>query len=498
MIHLYPAADACIAFHPTLLAVDILSSVVILVADGARPETLAGAMARGDLPALATLAREGSVATITAAFPSVTGVAYAPFLVGRYPGPVGLPGLRWFDRTRTSRTFFGSSRSYVGAEMRLMDRDLSPDAPTIFELAPSSLGALSVIQRGLPRAGRIGHGWPFVARTALTHFRGDVMGWLDIDRTIGATVVRRIRRERPAFTFAAFTGADKTSHAHGHASPMVIDALRIVDDCAAEIRRDAERDGRWGQMHLWVVSDHGHSPVQHHDDLATWARGLGLTTRSHPWVMSGFRRADIAVMPGGNAMAHLYLELARRTRPMWGDLAARWEPVVQALTARPSVDLVILTHSPTEFEVRSQSRGRARIEHRGDRYWYQPESGDPLGSGAVESACQDEALEATLSTDYPDAIVQIANLAGSTRAGEVVVSANRTWDFRAHYEPIPHVSSHGALHRDHMLVPLLTSQPTARLPMRTVDVMPSALVALGLPLPPLLDGRPFVVNRSGR
>jgi hypothetical protein len=43
-----------------------------------------------------------------------------------------------------------------------------------------------------------------------------------------------------------------------------------------------------------------------------------------------------------------------------------------------------------------------------------------------------------------------------------------------------------------MLVPLLTSRPTVRLPRRTVDVMPSALRALGLALPPGLDGTSFL------
>ncbi|HEY0995005.1 MAG TPA: hypothetical protein VGD77_03340, partial [Gemmatimonadaceae bacterium] len=83
-------------------------------------------------------------------------------------------------------------------------------------------------------------------------------------------------------------------------------------------------------------------------------------------------------------------------------------------------------------------------------------------------------------------------LAGAPRAGEMILSAARDWDFRAKWEPIPHVSSHGALHREHMLVPLLVNHPVAGLPRRTVDVMPSALTALGLPLPAGLDGTTFV------
>ena len=113
-------------------------------------------MDHGDLPALAALRMEGALETVTTAFPSVTGVAYAPFLMGRYPAPVGLPGLRWFDRAGSARTFLGRSRSYVGAEMRLVDGDLDAAAPTMFELSRSSLGALSIIARGLPQRSRLG------------------------------------------------------------------------------------------------------------------------------------------------------------------------------------------------------------------------------------------------------------------------------------------------------------------------------------------------------
>jgi hypothetical protein len=97
-----------------------------------------------------------------------------------------------------------------------------------------------------------------------------------------------------------------------------------------------------------------------------------------------------------------------------------------------------------------------------------------------------------MTSDYPDALVQIARLSDSPRSGEIILSAAREWDFRAKYEPIPHTSSHGALHREHMLVPLLTNHPLKSTPRRTVDVMPSALEALGIPIPPGLDGVSFL------
>ncbi len=470
-------------------------SVIILLADGVRPDVLERALDDGSLPALARLRAEGSLTTITTAFPSVTGPAYTPFLLGRYPGPIGLPGIRWFDRTREAARGFGNCRSYVGAEMRHVDTDLDPSAPTLFELAGPGMGALSVIGRGLKRTERIGRGVAFVARAARTHFTGNVDGWLEIDRRVGREVARHIRERRPRVAFAALTGIDKSSHATGHDSPAVHEAMRTVDETAAEIRRDAERAGRWDSMQLWIASDHGHSPVTSHDDLATLLRSWGHDTIAHPWTFAGGR--DAAVMVSGNAMAHIYLDLETRERPWWPALASRWSPLAEALLARPSVDLLVLPHSEAELEVRSRERGTAMICSSADVFAYRTISGDPLGIGEHESLTDAAAYEVTIESDYPDALVQIARLAQSARSGEMILSAARDWDFRAQYEPIPHVSSHGALHRDHMLVPLLTNRPLARAPRRTVDVMPSALTALGLDVPAGLDGVSFVDPRPG-
>src|SRR5215217_7723915 len=97
--------------------------VIVIVADGARPDTLESAIDGGITPALRQLRNEGSLNTITTVFPSVTGPAYTPFVMGRYPGPIGLPGLRWYDRERKTCRLPGNSRSYVGFEMRYVDTD---------------------------------------------------------------------------------------------------------------------------------------------------------------------------------------------------------------------------------------------------------------------------------------------------------------------------------------------------------------------------------------
>jgi hypothetical protein len=243
-------------------------------------------------------------------------------------------------------------------------------------------------------------------------------------------------------------------------------------------------------MHLWVTSDHGHSPVETHEDLAGLIGDLGYRTVSHPWIYK--LRPEVAVMVSGNAMAHIYVDLSARERIYWPNISSRYHMLVERLLERESVDLMILpmTNGAT---VRS-SRGDAEVTiHDGRRLSYLRTSGDPLEIGQdIRATCQDHAYDLTAETDYPDSLAQITMIATSARSGEIILSAKRGWDYRSKYEPIPHVSSHGALHTEHMMVPLLTNRRYSRRPRRTTDVMPSALHALGRDIPAGLDGVSFI------
>ena len=453
-------------------------SVIILLADGVRPDTLAAALDAGMLPALERLRSDGGLFTVTSVFPSVTGPAYVPFLLGRHPGAVGLPGIRWFDRSRRVAGWPSHARSYVGPGLRHIDADLDLAAPTIFELVQPSLAAMAMIGRGLPRRSRIGAGLRFAARAGALHLRGDPEAWLAIDRETAAIACRRIRDERPRLAFIAFVAADKSSHAAGHESAGTLAALRVVDETVARIREDAERAGRWDAMHLWIASDHGHSSVHAHDDLATLLRAHGHRVLAHPMVL--VRNPDVAVMVSGNAMAHLYLEPSRRVRPWWDALCERWERLAGMLLERESVDLMLLPLDVDRTEIRTRRRGTAVVVRVGDRIAYRPVSGDPLGLGELPPLDAMESHDATRDSDHPDALVQIASLAACERAGDIILSAARGWDFRSRFEPIAHVSSHGALHREHMLVPLLLNRRPARVPRRTVDVYASVSKAVGV------------------
>ena len=449
-------------------------TAVILVADGARPDTLAGAMDAGHLPTLAAMRDAGSATAVTSVFPSVTGPAYVPFLMGIHPGAAGVPGIRWWDRAGTHAYAHGNARSYVGFEALRQDDDLTREHKTLFELAERPLAAMTPIGRGLGPRARIGAELTMAPRLAWTHFRGDVSAWLRLERTLADRFIARVAAEEPDLAFFAHPCVDKFSHQLGHEAPAVLEALRVVDETAARLRDDAARRGR--RLDLIVVSDHGHSPVSEHDELVDAVRELGHGVLAHPWTFAG--GTDVAVMVGGNAMAHLYVDLDDRRRRWWPRLAARWEPLAEAMLARASVELLLLPHGPHACEVRSGARGSAMLSRdaRGLLH-YHPGSGDPLGlaaalgaSGALEGFTDRDAYDATRETDHPDSLVQVLALAGSARAGDLIVSAAPGWDLRERWEPIPHVSTHGSLRREHMLVPLLTSFTPAENPRTTADV----------------------------
>jgi hypothetical protein len=463
-------------------------TVVLLIADGARPDTLTRAIAAGRAPALARLVAEGDHRVITSVFPSVTGPAYLPFLTGCHPGRLGIPGIRWWDRHQRR------ARSYVGVEAMWADRDLHPEFPTLFESVPGAIAALSPFTRGLARDQRLDGSAAFWLRLAWHHFRGDLLGWLRFEQAFAAAFTQRVRDERPPFAMLALPGIDKCSHRFGHEAPEVLGAVAVVDATVAQLQRDAERAGR--AIELWITSDHGHATVTAHDDLAEHLRAEGYGVRAHPWTMVG--GDAIGVMVSGNAMAHLYLDLADPQRHPWDHHRSRWSPLVAWLLRRESMDLVLLPSGPDRCEIHGRGRGMAVVTRDAEgRYGYRAMTGDPLGllpalaGDGIDRLDAEAAHLITVATAYPDALVQILALASAARSGEVICSAAPGWDFRERYEPIPHRSCHGALHREQILVPLLMSHRATGTPRRTVDCYPSLLAALGRRPRTPIDGVSF-------
>lgn len=470
------------------------SRLLVVVADGVRPDVFGDEIDRGRAPALAALRDRGGLHSVSASFPSVTGPAYVPFVMGRHPAHVGMPGLRWFDRARTIRWSLGQSRSYSGIDIWHIDRDLAHDVPTLFDLAQPSLAGLMMIGRGASH-GRVGRGVRWMMRASHVHFRGDLLGWRRVEQLAVREFLAQFARVRPKLSMLGILSPDKFAHKFGSDSDVVRQGIRDIDLVVSRAQAVANANGWGSDLRVWVVGDHGHAPVSQHDDLHAWLLSRGLRVLAHPHLRR--RRADVALMVGGNAMAHLYLEPHHAKRLWWSALATRWESLLRDLLTRPSIDLATACIDTSTVRVFHGSRGSADITltetDEGTRYSYIVRDGDPLQlGGSLHSLNASDAWHATTTTPYPDAIVQLASLVPASRSGDIVLSAAPDWDLRARYEPVVHVSTHGALLRDQMMVPLLLDAPPARIPQRTTDIVPSALHALGVTAQGIpFDGRSF-------
>ncbi len=109
------------------------------MADGSRADVFEELLKRGDLPNISKyIVEKGTFTSAVSVFPSTTGPAYAPFLLGRFPGRCNLPGIRWFDRKRYAKELFSlyRFRSYLVRESGRSKQDFSKDAHTRGEIFP--------------------------------------------------------------------------------------------------------------------------------------------------------------------------------------------------------------------------------------------------------------------------------------------------------------------------------------------------------------------------
>jgi len=464
------------------------SRVVFLLMDGARPDVLRFLLERGDLPHLARHVLErGSLRTGTTVFPSTTTVAYVPFLLGRYPGSVNLPGVRWLDRATAGGGFadqWRAARSYCGPQAGMVNADIG-EAPTMFSLVRESLAVCSPVTRGL---GAGAHLIPLRRALigSLAHYAGRFYRAFD-DAVAGAWVGAAARPWR--FLFVVFPGIDGAAHLTDPWHPSVLEGYRRVDRALGAFL--ARANGR-GERPLVIVSaDHGFSAVHAHWDVAEALEAIGLPTLRHP-VHVWRRGARAAVMVSGNACAYVYLE-PRSGRSEPRTAAGLPAGLLDWLRAQPAVELAAWRDGEGGVLV-ARGGGLARLTGRGESLAYTPLSGDPLRLGGALRGADRDVLLRSRATPYPDAPRQLLQLFAAPRAGDIVLAAARGWDFRGRWEIPEHRAGHGSLIREQMEVPVATSIPLGPAPVRTVDLMPLMLVHLGIAVP---DGVEGVAPRTG-
>ncbi|HZS40205.1 MAG TPA: alkaline phosphatase family protein, partial [Polyangia bacterium] len=458
--------------------------------DGARIDLFREYLQKGDMPNIARYMIEpGSFRAATTVFPSVTGVAYIPYLTGLFPGRANIPGYRWFDRDRYQRrpVSLMRFRNYHGLGSYLMDRDLAKHARTLFELLRPSSNIFSGISRGTG----VRRNAAYFRRVpaALKFFRTG--SWEHIDRAGEQYLLRAARRRRERFTFHTTYSIDEYSHHDGpfseRARACYLDFDRVIGRLVHELRATGQLDSSL----LVMGADHGHTEVHEHFDLEGFIEKRGLKTLYFPKQVKRWLGADAAVMVAGNGMGHIYLKGPDKwtARPSADEHLERHPELVDELVNQPAVDHVIYRPDSSDVRVRSR-RGEASVTLDGDRVTYRVHGADPFGYPPLpEVMTRAEALERTANTDYPDAPVQVAQVFESPRAGDFLVSSAPGYDLRArHNERIDYRSCHGTLHREHMTVPFAINHPIVERTPRSVDAFPTILNLLGRPVPYGLDG----------
>ncbi|MGE0440754.1 MAG: alkaline phosphatase family protein [Gemmatimonadales bacterium] len=475
--------------------------VLLVLVDGLRPDVAEAALARGDLPNLATLTGSGGVGRAITAFPSTTSVAYLPFLTGATPGRCNVPSIRWLDREAYRGDWWRDReavRSYCGYQAGMLDADIAPEVATVFELVPESAAFFTMITRGLtpdrdPTQGARKF-WGAISHYLLWHQPGD--------DAVGQALNDWIRRDPSwRFLFAQFPAVDGYTHQTTPDAPRVLESLRRVDRTLGETVTLLEERNQLDDTLVLLVSDHGATTVNHHLDLAVWFRTRGIPTLAHPELWR--RDPRVAVMVAGNGSAMLYAQpgvprpdrwpLARLRRP---DAFGSDRDLVAELLAEPAVGFVAAEDAAGVVRI-ADGRGEGVVRQEGDRISYEPGTSDPFGTGPLTGTHR-ELLAATFDAPWPDAPNQLLDQFRSRRTGDLVVVAREGYDFRDRWEVPEHKAGHGSLFRAHMQVPVWSNRPLGGAPLRTVDLYATMLDWLGVPLPEAVDAEPVWQAGPGR
>lgn len=469
-----------------------IDQVILLLADGVRADLMQQMLGNGELPGIDRTffdKREKVIDTGVTVFPSTTGPAHLPFLTGCFPGACNIPGIRWFDPAeyRRKHLSFSRFRSYMGLGNFFLGRDMNPTIRTLFQEIDDHGAIACNVRRGV----RYGRDLTFVSKIMHNIKSVLVQDWQALDHIAERKLVQAATRRTPLI-FAALYSADSNGHKYGPYGDKVLAAYRRIDHTVGILGDALRRHHQDDKTLICLFSDHGMSQTSQHIDLQAIIQAICGPCLAHPHIWHGYFSARSAVMVSGNAMAHIYL----RGNNQWfgrylDDPDEQLSAILATLLATPGIDQVTGRGSDGSLMVYGRN-GRAKIKETAlKNIEYTSEQDDPFKypKSFNGSHTDKELMTITFKTAYPDAPRQLLQLFKSPRCGHLVVTAAPGYDLRARHERPHHIGSHGSLHRQHMIVPMLFNKNVSTDIKRTVDIFPTAMTALGRIPPDTIDGQ---------
>jgi hypothetical protein len=501
--------------------------LVLTYVDSLRTDMLERTIEEGNAPTFESLLERGRLMPeCVSSFPSVTPVACAEMVTGVAADRHWISGMNWYHRLERRYVEYGSSLEAtraVGVFRALYDlvynmnlAHLSPEVPTLFERL-DDVGARTactpfLIYRGRHRhqvslEGLVRRAVVDAGRLKFRHhtwgpgdlFYGDLYASREVPckstsipgnrDSYAACCAAELARDG-GFDFLLLSLPDNDNHSHRHGPDASVESIARADQCFATLVEAAGGLDRFLDEHAVIlVADHAHSDVD---------RGLPLADLlSREWSVlkpseDRPEQAQLAVSPTGRA-AHVYV------LPANGDTADHGE-VAESLATTEGVDLVCRLEradgSPlTRLEpgVPSGEGIWAVVERGGRRLRFRP--GGPvadLRGGSWEVEGEHDALAAEVvdgrlrSERYPDPLARVYAALTAPHAGDLIVSLLPGYE-AVDWGGTSHAGggSHGSLHRDDSLGPLLfcgcgPDDPAAREQWTLRDVAPAVLAHFGL------------------
>ena len=418
--------------------------IIFLLMDGARSDIIDKLLADGRLPNLAKILRNGTYSSITSTFPSTTGPAHIPFFLGKYPGDCNIPGIRWMERSEKTRTqSYTSVYSYLKGNG--FNKDLENSSRTIYEEFISA-SVFEPINKGA--AHKI---FPY------GHFCSHIFNtWMNFDRLGLGYTAYLLRKKKFQLIVTLFASIDELSHRNGCMHSKVLRAYELFDKELGKIQQLLHE--LYEDSLIIITSDHGLTDTHAHINLLKILKLTGFRIRSYPInIRNGH---DLFLAESGNSMAHIYFEKNKTDKNK--------ENITRRLSGIKGIDLILTKDRDIHIYKGAQE---AIIKQSEDKYMYEAIKGDPLGlkSCSGEWCSSNQWHGITSLSNYPDSIVQIAQIFRSNRSGDIIVTAENGYDLRT-FEVPEHRASHGSLSREHISVPVIINKKFEITLRRTVDV----------------------------
>jgi hypothetical protein len=501
--------------------------LVLTYVDSLRTDMLERTIDEGNAPTFEALLERGKlVPDCVSSFPSVTPVACAEMVTGVAADRHWISGMNWYHRLERRYVEYGSSLEAtraVGVFRALYDlvynmnlAHLSPEVPTLFERLDDA-GARTactpfLIYRGRHRhqvslEGLVRRAVVDAGRLKFDHhtwgpadlFYGDLYASREVPckstsipgnrDSYAACCAAELARDG-GFDFLLLSLPDNDNHSHRHGPEASVDSIARADECFATFVEAAGGLDRFLDEHaLILVADHSHSEVD---------RGLPLADLlGREWSVlkpseDRPEQAQLAVSPTGRA-AHVYL------LPADGDTADHGE-VTESLVATEGIDLVCWLEGPDgaplpRLEAGGASGGEvwAVVDRGGRQLRFRP--GGPVADmrgGTWELDGEHGALAAEVgagtlrSEQYPDPLARVYAALTAPHAGDMIVSLTLGYE-ALDWGGTSHAGggSHGSLHRDDSIGPLLfcgcgPDDPADREQWTLRDVAPAVLAHFDL------------------